>query len=425
MAKASIKPRLNIRKDSAGERYTLVVQLLYKRRRSVLFTPYKLSVREFDPVQGVAVPSSRTRAHRAYIAEVNDYLRSRIAEAERIVAELERSGTPFGVADIADRCRQRNDNRFVGTFFRTLIETLEEQGDLGTASTFRATLTAFEKFTGGRRLLFDQLTGEVVRRFEQHMLAEGLRVNTVTFYLGKLRAAYNKAARQGFASRQTNPFADTSFRIEKTRKLAVGDEVLRRVAGAEFPGRRELGIARDLFLFSFYTRGMSFVDMAYLRQSDIEDGRIRYRRRKTGQLFTVKIFPALQELIDRYRGMCSPWVLPVMLYRTSDGSVRPYRTPDAPEERQEFERILHRRYKNSRSHYLRRLIRVSRLLDLERNLTFNMARHTWASRARRQNIPVTVISEGLGHTSEKTTRIYLEELEPVRIDEANRIVSSF
>ena len=57
-------------------------------------------------------------------------------------------------------------------------------------------------------------------------------------------------------------------------------------------------------------------------------------------------------------------------------------------------------------------------------LSFGAARHTWASRARRKNIAISVISEGLGHTTERTTRIYLEEMEPCRIDEANRIVTT-
>ena len=89
------------------------------------------------------------------------------------------------------------------------------------------------------------------------------------------------------------------------------------------------------------------------------------------------------------------------------------------------EEELYRRFLYNRSEFLHHLRRLSRLLGLERSLTFNMARHTWASRARRQGIPMAIISEGLGHTSEKTTRIYLDELEARRIDEANDVVTAF
>ena len=166
---------------------------------------------------------------------------------------------------------------------------------------------------------------------------------------------------------------------------------------------------------------MSFVDMAYLRQRDIEGDVIRYRRRKTGQLFTVKVIAPLRAILDRYRDISSPLALPILMVKDGRGGFRPCAFPDT----QQGEQELYRRFLYNRSEFLHHLQRLSRVLGLERNLTFNMARHTWASRARRQGIPMAVISEGLGHTSEKTTRIYLDELEARRIDDANDIVTSF
>lgn len=284
---------------------------------------------------------------------------------------------------------------------------------------------AFEKFAAGRRYNFEELNTALVLRFQKFLNMEGLKNNTITFYLCKLRSVYNKAVREGFAPKGCDPFEGIVLRIEKTRKLAVSDAVLRKVAASKFPGKNELAVARDLFLFSFYTRGMSFVDMAYLQRSDVQGDVIRYRRRKTGQLFTIRIIPELRALIDRYRNFCDPWVLPIMFCPISGGEYLPHRfNGTTPEERQEFERVIHRRYKYARSNYLRLLRRLSQRLGLEQNLTFNMARHTWASRAQRKGIPMAVISEGLGHTSEKTTRIYLDELDAKSLDDANRIVTS-
>lgn len=426
MSKVSVTPRLNIRKDTKSERFTLVLQIIYRRRRSVVFTPYKLLPSEFDSRKRTAVPVSRARVHREFIDEVNAYLDSQITEVRNIVTELAQSGEPFSAGRIVDMYKKRYDNRYIDTFLSNHIRELEQQGEHGTAATFRATLTTFRKFEAERRILFGQLDQGVVLQFEKFLIQERLRINTVTFYMCKLRAAYNKAVRQGYAPQGVNPFCNTSFRIEKTPKLAVDDRVLRKVASADFSGRKELALARDLFLFSFYARGMSFVDMAYLKHSDILGDVIRYRRRKTGQLFTVRIVPALQAIIDLYREICWPWVLPVMLCYSAEGMPKPYVFQgETHEEHMDYERILHKRYKYSRSHFLRQLRRVSERLGLEQNLTFNMARHTWASRARKQNIPVAVISEGLGHTSEKTTRIYLDELEAERIHRANEIVTSF
>ena len=254
--------------------------------------------------------------------------------------------------------------------------------------------------------MLDDLEACHVQAFRDYLLRAGLKPNTLTFYLSKLRAAYNRAVAQGHAVKGRRPFEGVCIRTSKTWKLALNDTLMRRVCRAELSGTQR--VARDLFMFSFYCRGMSFVDMVYLRQKDVRDGVIRYRRRKTGQLFTVRVLPEAQEIIDRYRCESSPYVFPIL---SAAGA-----SPD--------ERRLYDCYRNSRSHYLHLLQGVARKLELDASLSFNTARHTWASRARRKEIAVSVISEGLGHTMERTTRIYLEEMEPRRVDEANRIVTA-
>lgn len=421
----SVRPMLNVRKDTTSDRYTLVIQILRARRRGVVFTPFKLLPEEFDPVKGRAVHNLNIREHRRFVDNVNRYLRHQLHEIDRIVSELEHSGQPFDGRDVAGIFRRRYDNRYVHTVFCRQIEELLRQGRHGTAGTYRSTLVAFGRFAGNRHYQLCELDEPAVMEFRDFLVREGLSVNTVTFYLSKLRAVYNRAVREGVAPRGMDPFGGVAFRTEKTRKLAVDDTVLRRVAGADLP-RGALAVARDLFLFSFYCRGMSFVDMAYLRQENIEGEVIRYRRRKTGQLFTVRIIPPLRAILDRYRDICSPLALPILMVRDGHGGFCPVEFSCAdPAEGRRHEEELYRRFLYNRSEFLHHLRRLSRLLGLERNLTFNMARHTWASRARREGIPMSIISEGLGHTSEKTTRIYLDELEARRIDEANDVVTAF
>lgn len=421
----SVRAMLNVRKDTTSDRYTLVIQILRARRRGVIFTPFKLLPEEFDPVKGRAVHNLNIREHRRFVDNVNRYLSHQLHEIDRIVSELERVGEPFDGRDVAGTFRRRYDNRYVHTVFRRQIEELLRQGRHGTAGTYRSTLVAFDRFAGKRHYQLCELDEPTVMEFRNFLVREGLSVNTVTFYLSKLRAVYNRAVREGFAPKGLDPFGGVPFRVEKTRKLAVDDTVLRRVAGAELP-RGPLAVARDLFLFSFYCRGMSFVDMAYLRQGDIEGDVIRYRRRKTGQLFTVRIIPPLRAILDRYREICSPLALPILMVKDGRGGFCPFELSGTdPARKRLSEQEQYKRYLQNRSEFLHHLRRLSRLLGLERSLTFNMARHTWASRARRQGIPMAIISEGLGHTSEKTTRIYLDELEARRIDEANDVVTAF
>ena len=143
---------------------------------------------------------------------------------------------------------------------------------------------------------------------------------------------------------------------------------------------------------------MSFVDMAYLRKSDVHDNTISYRRRKTGQWLTMAIEPCIQEIFDRYQNS-SQFLLPIL---QDDESYKNYRT---------------------QQHDLNRHISaIGRELGFEQPLTYYVARHTWATMARDSGAPIQVISAGMGHTSERTTNIYLAQLDHNRIDELNRQV---
>ncbi len=420
----SIKPMLNIRQGSSDGRYTLVIQLIRERRRSVIFTPYRLLPAEFDARRRKAVAVNQRKAHVARIREINVYLEKQQAEISRILAEFEREGKPFTARDITAVYRQRYDNRYVHTFFQHQIAERIAEGAQGTANKYSATLTAFEKFSGGRRVHFDDIDENLLLDFEHYLHQIPLQPNTVSFYLSNFRALYNKALKRGYVTRARSPFESVPIRIGKTRKLAIGEELIRKVAQARFPDSHKLSCARDLFMFSFYCRGMSFVDMAYLRQEDIHEDVIRYRRRKTGQVYAVRIIPEVQQILDRYREECSPWALPVMLDFDAEGELRPLvYTGTTAEERKRFETQLYMRYKYYLSHYLRFYRDLSRRLDLPVRLSFNVARHSWASIARRHGIPVSVISAGLGHTSEKTTQIYLDELDNSQVDAANAMVA--
>ena len=160
--------------------------------------------------------------------------------------------------------------------------------------------------------------------------------------------------------------------------------------------------ARDMFLISFYTRGMSFVDMAYLRKKDLQNGVLSYRRRKTGQQLLIKWEKCMQEIVDKYDTSQSNYLLPI---------IKP------------FGEIDERKQYIYAAHNINRCLKIiGKELGLSVSLTLYVARHAWASIAKSKNVPLSVISEGMGHDSEATTRIYLASLDTVAIDEANSMI---
>ena len=159
--------------------------------------------------------------------------------------------------------------------------------------------------------------------------------------------------------------------------------------------------ARDMFMFSFYTRGMSFVDMAYLKKKDLQNGVLTYRRQKTHQLLFIKWEKPMQEIVDKYDTSGSPYLLPIIRNVGKDDW---------------------RQYKNAAHLVNSKLKKIGVQLGLNVPLTTYVARHGWASIAKSKNIPISTISEAMGHDSENTTRIYLASLDTSVVDKANSII---
>lgn len=288
----------------------------------------------------------------------------------------------------------------LSSFMEVSIASLKRSGRVRTSEAYTATLSSFMRFMNGKEIVFGRVDADLMAAYESYLRRHGVGKNSTSFYMRILRAVYNRAVDRGF-TRQRRPFRYVYTGIEKTVKRAVSFEVIKLIKDMDLGPSRSLAFARDMFLFSFYTRGMSFVDMAYLKKKDLANGVLSYRRKKTGQLLTIKWEGCMQEIVDRHARLASPYLLPII------GNI-------AKEERKQ--------YKNSLCLVNRRLKVIGDLLGLPHPLTMYVARHSWASIAKEKNIPISVISESMGHDSERTTLIYLAALDNALIDDANMVI---
>ncbi len=287
------------------------------------------------------------------------------------------------------------------SFSRRLISRLREVGKIRTADTYTTTLNSFARFRGNMGdLSLKRLDSNVVMGYESYLKSIGLCPNTSSFYLRNLRAIYNRAVERGLTV-QRHPFRGVYTGVDKTVKRAVPLKVIRQLRDLDLASLPWEAYARDMFMFSFYTRGMSFVDMAYLKKKDLRNGILSYRRQKTGQQLFVKWEQPMQDIISKYDTSGSVYLLPII------------RMGGENERRQYL----------SASHLVNvKLKRIGERLKLSAPLTMYVARHTWASIAKSKNIPISTISEAMGHDSEHTTRIYLASLDASLVDKANRVV---
>ena len=280
------------------------------------------------------------------------------------------------------------------------VRKLRTLGKVRTAETYQTALSRFRRFRHGKDVRLADIDDELMSAYERELKESGLCANTTSFYMRILRAVYNRALKEGLI-KDRRPFRYVYTGVDKTRKRTIDIRDVRRLAALNLDGRPAEALARDLFLFSFYTRGMSFVDMAYLQKMDLHYGVLSYRRRKTGQMMFIRWEKCMQNIIDRYPVSSTPFLLPIIT-----SSERDHRT--------QYIYMIHKVNTCLRN--------LGKQLNLPVPLTMYVALHTWASTAHRENIPISVISEGMGHTSEKTTRIYLDSLDANVIDEANRMI---
>lgn len=277
-------------------------------------------------------------------------------------------------------------------------------GNSSAAAKIQTTTARFKKFLEKNHLLqdgdflFSDLTPEIMIFYEKELRREMLSPNTTSFYMRVLRSYYNKGIADGLYFPLCDPFKKVYTGTLKTKKRAADKNIITKLINTELPPKHHF--FRDMFLFSFYTRGMSFIDIANLTSKNVTPQGIQYYRCKTGRLIRVRMEPCIYEIISRYSGISGgEYLFPILM---KNGLPVNYNTS----------------LKNFNNH----LKSISRILKLDIHLTSYVARHSWATIAKRGGVPISTISEGMGHTSEKTTQIYLSSLEQETIDEANSYI---
>ena len=309
--------------------------------------------------------------------------------------------------------RKKKTSETLFQFMNLLISLLKKNGQHRTMLHYKATLASFRRYRDGKDIALSEIDAEVIRSYEAY-LHHTAKVcsNTSSFYLRILRATYNKAVAKGLTPQQ-HPFKEVYTGIAKTRKRAISTEnvsQMKRLDSVKNLTPKE-EMARDAFLMSFYLRGISFIDLAHLRKSNLKDGYLHYTRSKTRQRLTIRWEKDMQELMEKYQAQTasSPYLFPFLV---DDGN----RSQDKTIDRKLDEVRL---YHNAEARISYHLKKLGTKIGIKGKLTLYVARHSWATAARDNHISISVISEALGHHSEITTQIYLRSIKSSEVDDAN------
>ena len=407
---ATIKVKLNP-SAIAGSEGTVYYQITHNRRARKLFTGYHIYPSEWDDKKS-AVTAGDTPARKNFLLDIRRRIGRDLAHLTRITTRLETDVLEFTADDIiAEFSRYCHESTLI-TFMTRIITKLRADGRIRTSETYTSTLNSFSSFltetspddVPGRRpdILLDLITADLMESYQAWLKRRNAVPNTISFYIRILRAVYNRAVSRGIIE-DRRPFRNVYTGIDRTVKRALPIAKISRIKALDLSYAPSLDFARDMFILSFCLRGMSFIDMAFLRKTDLRNGHITYRRRKTGQLLTIAWTPLMQQILIKYPENPTPYLLPI---------IRPGCANEIYA------------YRNAAYNINRNLKIIAAAAGITIPLTLYVARHSWASAAQSKGVPISVISEGMGHESEATTRIYLASIDTAVVDRANAMILS-
>ena len=400
----SVKLMLNKSRILNNGSYPLVFQVIHNRRKKLLYTGYRMKEEVFDESEGKIMNGVGSTFTATEVVKMNRELRKMRNRIDTRIRQLERTREEFAVEDILTQNAfgTGKSQFYLLRYINAQIERKQELKKVGMAAAYKSTRSSLAKFIGRPDVRMSEVDLAFVRRYEDFLYSNGASGNTVSYYLRNLRSLYNQAVTDGYHPRGEYPFAKAQTRPAKTVKRALSRTDMQNLADLNLENEPELEFTRDLYLFSFYAQGMAFVDIVLLRKSDICNGVLTYSRHKSKQLIRIVVTPQMQGVIDKYNTE-NEYLFPIISGEYASG---------------------YQKYRLALGRINRHLKKIAVVADIKVPLTTYTARHTWATLARDYGAPISVISAGLGHTSEEMTRVYLKDFDVSMLNQVNSIVTN-
>jgi len=415
--KTTLKIKRRTSLYNAG-RSALTLQITRHRQTRSITTSYPVSSSEWnEDRQEIVIPENTSSERQKELVSFSRKLKKDMHFAIILAESMETHGD-YSSQDFVCRFRELQEGQLFCEYISRKAESLNAASRYGTAHAYQFAAVSFLKFLGGKDIRIERITPALIKSYEHYLQTNNKSKNTISCYMRSLRAAYNEATNESklavLKKTQEKPFADVFTGNAKTAKRAISTQSLTQLAEVKLEeskkkeketGIHSLNFSRDLFMFSFYTQGMSFTDMVNLKKENIRDNVIRYKRKKTGQHIIVGMEDCMKKIIARYADPCSDYLFPVLRGMKDD-----------------YSKWVKTQF--ALSQYNKNLKKIAVFADINVNLTGYVSRHSWASLASQEGIPIATISRGMGHESEKTTRIYISHLDFSDVNKANRQIIS-
>lgn len=379
--------------------------------------PYRISLgysctpKEWDKEQG----RFRKNVDNYKIKNLN--LRKYELKANDILDDFVRRGKRFDITDFKnaffDKEQIQKEKTFY-EFFEDMINEKQVLGKIGTMLTYKDALATLKKYKAGN-LTFKEITYSLLKGLEVYLLQKKCGLGGIGTRMRSIRAVYYEGIRRGFVDKDCNPFSTTmnknGYSLSKLKSesnpKSLSMEEINLLKDFDYKQHPTLIKSYLYFMFSFRMFGMNFADICELEKKDIHDGRIVYKRNKTGKIFNLKISSEAQQIIDYFstEQQRSKYIFPIF-------NEHIHKTPIQIKDRKH--KVLSKTNKDLKI--------IADLLSIETPITFYVARHSSATTLKRRGISTEIISEALGHTNSIITQRYLKNFDNSVLDNAMAVL---
>jgi integrase/recombinase XerD len=386
--------------------YTVVVRITFNKNNTTLSTGTRVRKEHWDNSSQLVLKSNPN------FQKLNQSISEAFLKIQKLIHELD-DLHEFSFAALKERIdenlkpyKQVSGGTTFNDFSAELIKNLFDINKVGNALVYQTASNRLVGFAKGRKLKFKEIDFTFLEAFQRHLIGEGVKQNSISNYLRTIRAIYNRAIKARVIDRTQYPFTEVTIKSERTAKRAILINDVTKIYNLCLSEDSKEWHTRNYFFLSFSLIGISFTDLAYLKLSNIVDGRLVYRRRKTKKEYSIKISSFAKRIIAKYHGKSEKYLLPVLPSSIVEDSLK-------------ANQKIHQWIKTTNK-WMKEL---AKRCEISETLTTYVARHTWATTAKRLGYSNELIAEAMGHEyGNKITNIYLDNFEQSIVDDLNEKV---
>ena len=344
------------------------------------------------------LPKAKSPNRERIILLINE----KINEIQKTVLDKRIAGKEFTAATLIESTSSKdNPHKTVGEYYLTYIQNLKKEKRVRYAGMLEVSYNSFIKFNKHLDISFSDIDVAWLKKYELWMKGQNLSVSTISTRIRHLRAVFNLAIAEHSIKNDCYPFR--TYKVSRlnrqTPKRAIAKKDVMKIMRYQGKSYMEC-LAIDVFTFSYLNAGINFIDIAKLKHSNIVENHLIYNREKTKKLINVPLQTKALEIIAKYLNDKSPYLFPIL---------SPFHKTEV-----QIANRLHKVLAKINRH----LKEIGERLKLPIPLTTYVARHSYATVLKRAGVSTSIISESLGHSSERVTQIYLDSFDNEQIDEA-------